>query len=134
MTTSLKSRFGRIASGCLAALCAGLGTVALANAGSIYADGAGFLGETWPVLAVHVVLVALPFVVLSVFPNAGRTAWLTAVVLTALVWILPTLDQILRQGEGGANIGLGIFMLISPLVILGGALAARAAARTRGVR
>ncbi|ASR51419.1 hypothetical protein B5J99_08035 [Blastomonas fulva] len=75
---------------------------------------------------------ALPFIAISILPNAGRAAWLIAGVLTAIVWSLPSLDQLVRKGEGGANIGLGIFMLISPLLILGGALAARAAARRRG--
>ncbi|WP_439490961.1 hypothetical protein [Blastomonas fulva] len=132
MKRSPKSRLGEILSGCLVAVLIGLGTVALTNADAIVASGDGTWGITRSVLAVHVVLVALPFIAISILPNAGRAAWLTAGILTAIVWSLPSLDQLVRKGEGGANIGLGIFMLISPLLILGGALAARTAARRRG--
>jgi hypothetical protein len=132
MKRSPKSRLGEILSGCLVAVLIGLGTVALTNADAIVASGDGTWGITRSVLAVHVVLVALPFIAISILPNVGRAAWLTAGILTAIVWSLPSLDQLVRKGEGGANIGLGIFMLISPLFILGGALAARAAARRRG--
>jgi hypothetical protein len=131
MIGSPNSRLGGIASGCLIALLIGLGTVALTNADSILAGGAGPLGEIWPILTFHVLLVALPFIVLSIVPRAGRASWLTACILTAIVWTLPSVDQLVRKGEGGANIGLGIFMLISPLLILGGAMATRAAARRR---
>jgi hypothetical protein len=129
--TGSKSRLGSILSGYLVAVLIGLGTVALLNADAILAGAAGPAGEISPVLALHVALVAMPFIALSLLPDAGRVSWLTAAVLTAVVWSLPTLDQLVRKGEGGANIGLGIFLLVSPLLILGGALAARAAARRR---
>jgi hypothetical protein len=113
------------------ALLAGLGTVALSNAASITSGGFEGLVARWPVLATQVALVSLPFLVLALVLRFGRPAWLTAAVLTAIVWTLPAADHALRQGEGGANIGLGIFMLVSPLLVLGGALAASAAAGRR---
>jgi hypothetical protein len=128
------SRLGRLVSGGLVAILAGLGTVALANATSIVSRGSDFLSETWPVLTIHVALAALPFLVLAMMSDPGRAAWLTTGVLTAIVWTLPALDQMLREGEGGANIGLGIFMLVSPVLILGGALAAKAATRRSRMR
>lgn len=134
MKGSPKSRVGRVAAGCLAALLVGLGTVGLMNVDAILAGGAAPPDETWPILAVHFVLVTLPFIVLSLLPDAGRVAWLTAGVLTVIVWSLPSVDQLVRKGDGGANIGLGIFMLISPLLILGGALVARASVRWRARR
>lgn len=125
------SRPRTLARGCIVALLAGLATVALTNAASILANGFDFLSDAWPILAVHVALVTLPFLVLALMADACRAAWLTAAILTAVVWTLPALDQVFRKGEGGASIGLGIFMLVSPLFILGGALAAKAAAGRR---
>lgn len=129
--TRSKSRLSGILSGCLIAVLIGIGTVALSNADAILNGAAGPVSKISPVLALHGVLVAAPFIALSLWPNAGRVPWLTAGVLTAIVWSLPSLDQLVRKGEGGANIGLGIFMLMSPLLILGGALAARAVAGQR---
>lgn len=131
MTRSPKSRLGGILSGCLVALLIGLGTIALTNADTILSGVAGPVDKISPVLAIHVGLVALPFVALSILPDTGRIPWLTAAVLTVIVWSLPSVDEVVRNGEGGANIGLGIFMLMSPFLILGGALVARAAAGRR---
>lgn len=126
MGRSAVQPFAKSTLGCLIAILIGIGTVALVNLDMILeGDGSDFR-EEWAVLLTQVIMVAAPFAVLAIMPNSGRAAWLTAAALTALFWTLPVLDQVVRKGGGGANIGLGLFMLMSPLLVLGGAFAAKA--------
>ena len=45
-----------------------------------------------------------------------RLAWATGIVLSLLLWLWYFLDPLLNPG-GGANIGLGLLMMASPLPI-----------------
>lgn len=134
MGKSAVQHFAKSTLGCLIAILIGIGTVALVNVDMILAGDRSDFTEEWAVLLAHVIMVAAPFAVLAIIPNSGWAAKLTAAALTALFWTLPLLDQAVRRGEGGANIGLGLIMLISPLLILGGAFAAKAAVKLRRLK
>ena len=50
--------------------------------------------------------------------------WLVAGAITAAFWAVLWTDALIRQGAGGANIGLGLVMLLSPIIAYLGAVAA----------
>ncbi len=89
------------------------------------------LDEELGVLLFNVLVVAAPFAVLAMARESGRAAWLTAVGLTGAFWGLLVADMLIRRGAGGANIGLGLLMLLSPLVITAGAFGAAVLAKRR---
>ena len=72
-----------------------------------------------PVLA----LTAAPFCLLAFQEIYERRAWIVAVALTLLFWVVVLADAVIRQGKGGANIGLGLLMLVWPVVVTLGAMA-----------
>ena len=81
------------------------------------------------VLLFQVLLVAAPFLILSLAGTRDRLPWLTALVLTLALWGYSLFDGVRYQWSGdasGANIGLGLVMLVSPLFIAGAALAVHA--------
>ena len=114
--------------GCLVALLIGLGTVG----GTALLTGASLnIRQEWGVLVFQVLFVAAPFGALATARESGRAAWLTAVALTVIFWGLMVADALVRRGAGGADIGLGLLMLLSPLIVTGGAFAAGAVAKRR---
>lgn len=78
--------------------------------------------EEWGVFAVQWLLVAAPFVLLACL-GARRQAWVVGVVVTLVFWSVYVADGYLNTGDG-ANIGLGIIMLASPLFVSAAALIA----------
>lgn len=84
------------------------------------------LSDDWAWLIFQIFWVASPFVALSWAKERSKRAWLAGIVATLLVWsaLLASVD--LSHG-GGANIGMGLFMLASPLFVAAAAFGAAAA-------
>ncbi|MGZ8336794.1 MAG: hypothetical protein ACXWU1_09050 [Allosphingosinicella sp.] len=80
--------------------------------------GLGELNEALPVFAFQAFMVALPFLVLAMAGITARAAWLTGLALTVALWGYSLIDAlVLATPERGANIGLGLIMLVSPVLI-----------------
>jgi hypothetical protein len=86
------------------------------------------LFEDWHGFAFHVVIVAVPFVMLTLYGVHAWQAWLAGTAITAIVSGY-FLYQGLTYRGGGADLFLGLVILVSPLVVLGGALLAHSWAR-----
>lgn len=118
-------------SGRLVALLIGLTTIAVIVGISMLAGGSLDIEDEWGILLFQALVIAAPFGALATAQETGLAAWLTAGALTAMIWGLLLGDALLRRGEGGANIGLGLLLLVSPLIIAGGAFIAAALTRRR---
>lgn len=76
------------------------------------------LGDELPILAFQAFLVAIPFLVLATAGISTRRAWIAGLGLTLALWSYYLLDALVLAIPGrGANIGLGLVMLASPLLI-----------------
>jgi hypothetical protein len=76
------------------------------------------LGDEMPILAFQAVMVAIPFLVLAIAGISTRRPWIAGLVLTLALWGYYLLDALVLAVPGrGANIGLGLIMLASPLII-----------------
>ena len=76
------------------------------------------LGDELPILASQAFLVAIPFLVLATAGISTRRAWIAGLGLTLALWSYYLLDALVLAIPGrGANIGLGLVMLASPLLI-----------------
>ena len=76
------------------------------------------LGDEMPILAFQVFMVAIPFLVLATASISTRRAWIAGLGLTLALWSYYLLDALVLAVPGrGANIGLGLIMLASPLLI-----------------
>jgi hypothetical protein len=119
----------------LLALLSGPFTIAVINGclfliwGSDLSDITRHLEEEWGILLVNAVLVSFPFGCLALERVEAIKPWVTAAILTALVWALPLADVLVRRGAGGANIGLGFLLLLSPVIITAVALAVASGVR-----
>lgn len=92
------------------------------------------LGASWGVFLFQVLLVAAPFLLLALIGTRRKSPWLVALALTLALWGYYLFDGVSYQLSGdasGANIGLGLILLASPLFIAGAALAAHAWSRRR---
>jgi len=72
----------------------------------------------------HMLSVAAPFALLALM-DVGRWPWLTALALTLAFWGYTLWEGVSYQWNSdgsGANIGLGLIMLVSPLFIAGASL------------
>lgn len=71
-----------------------------------------------PIFLILILVVSAPFLLLALLNVRSGSPWVTGIALTALFWGLLLIDGIARAGDGsGANIGLGIIMLLSPIII-----------------
>jgi hypothetical protein len=81
------------------------------------------------VLLFQVAIVAAPFLLLALAGTRDKLPWLVAFALTLALWGYLLFDGVRYHWSGdtsGANIGLGLILLVSPLVIAGAAMAAYA--------
>ena len=90
------------------------------NGGFSVVTGADLnLSEEWGVFLFQVLLVAAPFGLLAVAGVGGRWPWGVALVLTAMFWGIYLAVALSSRGDGtGANIGLGLLMLGSPVIVV----------------
>ena len=87
---------------------------------SIVTGNALNLQEEWGVLLWQVLIVAAPFGLMALFGIRDRSAWLLGIILTALPWGYYLYDGIryqLSNDTSGANIGLGLILMVSPIFI-----------------
>jgi hypothetical protein len=61
-------------------------------------------------------MVAAPFMALAMFGVRASRAWTTGLILTLAFWCALLLSVYQSHG-GGANIGMGLLMLVSPFLI-----------------
>ena len=83
----------------------------------------------------QLVIVAIPFLVLAMGGVRARLPWLTGLALTIALWSYYLYDGVRYHWTGdtsGANIGLGLILLASPLVISFACIAACLVERRRG--
>lgn len=69
---------------------------------------------------VQMVMVAIPFLMLAMGRVRARLPWLTGLALTAAFWGYYLYEGVRYQWSGdtsGANIGLGLILLASPVLI-----------------
>jgi hypothetical protein len=111
--------------GCFFGLGVGVLTVAIFY-GSLSAAGRN-LSPEWGVLLLHVLMVAAPFVLLAGVGVTAKVPWFVGLTLTAMFWGYLFFDVMVIHRGDGANIGLGLLMFVSPLIIAGATLAAATA-------
>lgn len=76
------------------------------------------LSEEAGTFAFQVGLVSIPFLILAFAGVAKKLPWLVGLGMTAAFWGIYLADAIYRDGGGsGANIGLGLLILLSPMII-----------------
>jgi hypothetical protein len=122
----------RFALGLILSLAIGLLVVASCNTVWATATGAP-IGTMWREnSAVQVVLAGLPYFVLAVCGIGARRAWIVALILTAAFWGYYLWDIIHYAGVG-ANIGIGILMMASPIAVTASGLLAASIGRNRQV-
>lgn len=66
-----------------------------------------------------IVTVSAPFVLLALMRVSSKTPWMVGFVMTVMLWGYYLYDGLRGDTEGnvGANIGLGLIILVSPIVI-----------------
>lgn len=95
------------------------------------------LSLTSDVALVNALFAAIPFLVLAVSRRTGRLPWLVGVAVTAALWGWVLYEGVSYQWNPdgtGANIGLGLIMLASPLFITAIVLTVDALKRRRSAR
>ncbi|TFI56842.1 hypothetical protein E2493_18015 [Sphingomonas parva] len=78
------------------------------------------LAEEWTVLIWQAISVSIPFIVVAVTGTKKKAPWIVGLVLTLTLWGYYLVEGVSYQWHpdgSGANIGLGLIMLVSPLVI-----------------
>jgi len=74
--------------------------------------------EDLAIFFIHAATLSIPFVVLGIVGIRQLVPWLTGVFLTTLLWGYVLYDVIVHwDTDRGANIGLGLLILLSPFVI-----------------
>lgn len=110
------SYFGRAAIGIMASLGIGLAIILICN--TVWAIAGGFpISTLWDDASLTQILIAAsPFLILSVCGISARRPWIVGLCMTLAFWGYYLWDITHYEG-GGANIGLGLLMLLSPVVI-----------------
>ncbi len=112
----------RALSGLVIALVIGVVVVAICN--TLWAVIGGFpLLSLWDDASIFQVLIAsAPFLLLALLGISARRPWVVALILTVAFWAFYAYVITRPYEGGGANIGLGILMMFSPLPIAGASL------------
>ena len=107
-----------------------LAVVAICN--TVWAISGGFpIVTLWDEASfIQVLLASFPYLVLAMFGIRLRRPWIVALFLTAAFWGYYLWDITHYEG-GGANIGLALLMMFSPVPITGGSLLALATLTNR---
>lgn len=118
LLTSLGSRL-------LLAIGIGVGVVLIVNGTvCLVTQKSLSLSEEGGVFAFQAVLMSIPFLILAVAGIDKKAPWLVGFAMTLAVWGFYLADSLIRYGDGsGANIGLGLLLIVSPLVIAVASLA-----------
>ncbi len=122
----------RIVLGLTLSLAIGLLVVAVCNTVWATVTGAPIATMWRENSAIQVALAGLPYFILAVCGIDTRRAWIVALVVTAAFWGYYLWDIIHYAGVG-ANIGIGILMMISPFAVTASGLLASSMGRNRQV-
>lgn len=77
------------------------------------------LGESWRIWVFQTTWAAMPFMALAVLGITNRWPWIVGLTLTLLLWGFFIYDTVSNWETGrGANIGLGLILILSPGVIM----------------
>lgn len=93
------------------------------------------LSEEWQVIAWQAVSVSVPFLALAVTGTKRKTPWIVGLVLTLMLWGYYLYKGVSYQWHpdgSGANIGLGLIMLVSPVFITAACIGVYLGRRRRG--
>ncbi len=90
-----------------------------------WVDRVSFFDKMGEMMPVQIAFVAAPFVVLALADVRAKSAWLVALGLTVTFWGFVFYVVAQPYSRGDANIGLGLLMLVSPVVILAASFAGR---------
>jgi hypothetical protein len=106
------------------AIALAIGFAVIATSNTVWAVIADFpLLSLWDDASIFQVLIAsAPFIVLAISGISARRPWIVALWLTVAFWVFYTYVTTRPYDGGGANIGLGILMLFSPVPIAGASL------------
>lgn len=107
--------------GCVAALAIGVLTVVLVN-GAIYllTDISLNLAEEWFTFLIQIAIVSAPFVLLAGLGIRNKLPWIVGLLLTFAFWGYYLFEGVSYRwypDGSGADIGLGLIMLFSPIPI-----------------
>jgi hypothetical protein len=78
------------------------------------------LSQEWGIIAVQALLVSVPFVAVALTGTLRKAPWLVGLALTVGLWGYFLYEGVSYQWHPdgtGADIGLGLIMLASPVVI-----------------
>jgi hypothetical protein len=107
--------------GCIYAVAIGVLTVAIVSGAFSLLTGQPLnLAEEWSVFLFQMLIVAAPFGLLALMGIGNRLPWLVGLAPTLALWGYDLFDGVSYQWHPdgtGANIGLGLVMLVSPFVI-----------------
>ena len=81
------------------------------------------LADEGGILLFQLVWVAAPFVALASAKVSAKRAWIAGTAVTAMFWSAYLASAYCSHG-GGANIGMGLIMLASPLIVSAAAFGA----------
>jgi len=101
------------------ALAIGIFTVsAVAGIHSMLTGARLSLAQELPIFLFQILLVSTPFLLIAVLSIRSAFPWIVGIILTGALWGYYLYDAVSHYGEGrGANIGLGLILLASPLAI-----------------
>lgn len=123
MDPSSDAQKGPTPVGCALALAIGLCVVVVTTGGHALITGKSLdLDEEWGVLLFQALLAGAPFGLLAISGIRNRAPWLVGIAMTVAFWGYYFFDGVRYQLSGdssGANIGLGILMMVSPIIITG---------------
>ena len=121
--------------GCALAIAFGLLTVVIFYSLVFVVFGTprgGIPFEEWPFPVIQILLASAPFGILAFRGVKSKLPWLVAGVLTISFWAAFFYSVWLAaRDQTGANIGMGLLVLASPIVIVGGTLIAATLTRPR---
>jgi hypothetical protein len=107
----------------LLVVAASIGTVTVTVCNGLFAIIAGAdlnLTDEWGVFLFQIMIVSIPFVLMAFAGIHSLKPWLVGCLLTAAFWGYYFYVGISSRGDNtGANIGLGLLMLVSPILISG---------------
>jgi len=97
----------------------GVTTIAIVTGVTSLAEGLPLnLRDELPIFLLQAILVAIPFLLMALLGIVGRLPWLMGIGLTAALWAYVVYDGLASRGDGtGVNIGLGLLVLASPILI-----------------
>ena len=120
---SLPSTYlGRALSGFIIALVIGVAVVAIYKTLWAFIRGVPLLALWGNASIFQVTIASAPFLLLALVDIRARRPWKVALILTITFWSFYAYVISRPYEGGGANIGLGILMMFSPLPIAGASL------------